>query len=79
LHLLGRTVDEALPEIDRYLDRALREGWPSVRLIHGHGTGRLRRAVREHLRRHPVGRRFRPGGEGEGGDGATVVILGDDG
>ena len=75
LPLLGRTVEEALPEVDRYLDRAALAGWSEVRLIHGHGTGRLRTAIRRHLRGHPLAASFRPGGPGEGGDGATVVQL----
>ncbi len=75
LHLLGMTVDEAIREIDRYLDRASREGLTEVRLIHGHGTGRLRAAVRSHVKGHPLAVSFRPGGPGEGGDGATVVQL----
>jgi DNA mismatch repair protein MutS2 len=75
LHLLGRTVDEAIDEIDRYLDRAVRTGWTEIRIIHGHGTGRLRNAVRAHLRTHPLASSHRAGGAGEGGDGATVVRL----
>lgn len=75
LHLLGKTVDEALPEVDRYLDRASRAGLTEVRVIHGHGTGRLRAAVRSHLEGHPLAASYRPGGQGEGGDGATVVLL----
>jgi len=75
LHLLGQTVDEALPAVDRFLDGAARLGRTEVRVIHGHGTGRLRIAVRAHLKGHPHVAAFRPGGPGEGGDGATVVTL----
>jgi len=75
INLIGRTVVEALPEVDRFLDRAVRAGWPEVRIVHGHGTGRLRAAIRSHLRGHPLGRRHRSGGPGEGGDGATVVVF----
>jgi DNA mismatch repair protein MutS2 len=75
LHLLGRTVDEALPELDKFLDASAREGRTEVRVVHGHGTGRLRLAVRAHLARHPQVAAHRPGGAGEGGDGATVVTL----
>jgi DNA mismatch repair protein MutS2 len=46
-----------------------------VRIVHGHGTGRLREAIREHLRRHPAVASFRPGAANEGGNGATVVAL----
>jgi len=75
LHLIGRTVDEALPEVDRFLDAAMREGKMEVRIVHGHGTGRLRAAIRSHLRGHALVDGFRAGGSGEGGDGATVVAL----
>jgi len=75
LHLLGQTVDEALPALDRFLDASARLGRAEVRVVHGHGTGRLRIAVRAHLKGHPQVVAFRPGGPGEGGDGATVVSL----
>lgn len=75
LHLLGRRVEEALEEIDVYLDRALLSSSPDVRIVHGHGTGRLKKAVRRHLDRHPAVASWRPGGDREGGDGATVVTL----
>lgn len=75
LHLLGQTVDDALPLLDRFLDASVRAGRTEVRVVHGHGTGRLRVAVRAHLKRHPQVGSFRPGGDGEGGDGATVVTL----
>lgn len=75
LHLIGRRVEPALGELDDYLDQALLSGRPEVRIVHGHGSGRLRQAVREHLRGHPAVAGQRPGGEREGGDGATVVTL----
>ncbi len=75
LNLIGQHVEDALEESDRFLDRALLEGKSAVRIIHGFGTGRLRTAIREHLRRHPAVKSFRPGAENEGGDGATVAIL----
>ena len=75
LHLLGKTVDEALPEVDRFLDACTREGRNEARIVHGHGTGRLRTAIRRHLRGHPLVGAFRAGGVGEGGDGATVVTI----
>jgi len=77
LMLLGLTVDEALAAVDARLDRALREGESELRLVHGHGTGRLRDAVRAHLRRHPAIAAARPGAPREGGNGATVVTLRD--
>jgi len=75
LHLLGRSVEEALPEVDRFLNGAVLAGRDEVRVIHGHGTGRLRAGIRTYLRTHPLVVSLRPGGPGEGGDGATVVAL----
>ena len=75
LNLIGQRVDDALEESDKFLDRALLEGKQAVRIIHGFGTGVLRKAVREHLRKHPAVKSWRPGGENEGGDGATVAVL----
>src|SRR5205814_2501198 len=75
LNLIGQRVDDALDESDKFLDRALLEGKQAVRIIHGFGTGALRKAVREHLRTHPAVKSWRPGNENEGGDGATVAVL----
>jgi len=75
LHLIGWRVEAALEELDSYLDRALLSPYPEVRIIHGFGSGRLRRAVREHLRDHPAVSGSRPGRGNEGGDGATVVTM----
>jgi DNA mismatch repair protein MutS2 len=78
LNLIGQRVDDALDASDRFLDRALLEGKQAVRIIHGFGTGALRKAIRDHLRKHPAVRSWRPGGENEGGDGATVAVLDED-
>ena len=75
LNLIGQRVDDALEESDRFLDRALLEGKPAVRIIHGFGTGTLRKAIRDHLRRHPAVKSWRPGADNEGGDGATIAVL----
>ncbi|HET7434520.1 MAG TPA: endonuclease MutS2 [Thermoanaerobaculia bacterium] len=77
LNLIGQRVDDALEESDRFLDRALLEGKQAVRIIHGFGTGTLRKAVRDYLRKHPAVKSWRPGDDNEGGDGATVAVLGD--
>ena len=61
--------------MDKFLDASARTGRTEVRIVHGHGTGRLRLAVRAHLKGHPLVGAFRPGAGGEGGDGATVVTL----
>jgi DNA mismatch repair protein MutS2 len=75
IKLLGQRVEPALRELDAYLDQALLSPLEEVRVIHGHGTGRLRDAVRRHLRQHPAVAAQRPGNPDEGGDGATVVRL----
>jgi DNA mismatch repair protein MutS2 len=75
LNLVGFRVEDAIEEADRFIDKALLAGRKAVRLIHGFGTGTLRRALREHLRQHPGVRAQRPGGEREGGDGATIATL----
>ncbi|MGQ9501323.1 MAG: endonuclease MutS2 [Anaerolineae bacterium] len=75
LDLRGCTSEEALVRLERYLDEAYRANMPWVRIIHGKGTGVLRQAVREALQAHPLVASFRPGEEGEGGDGATVIYL----
>jgi DNA mismatch repair protein MutS2 len=73
LDLRGATVQEALEVLDRYLDDASLAGLDQATIIHGMGTGALRDAVREHAGAHPLVKSWRPGGRGEGGDGATIV------
>lgn len=75
LHLRRLTVDEALIRLDRYLNDAFIAGLPTVRVIHGKGTGTLRQAVREELKTHPLVNSFRPAELEEGGNGATIVEL----
>jgi DNA mismatch repair protein MutS2 len=75
LNLIGQTTDDARDRVDRFLDEAFLEGHTHVRIIHGHGTGALRRAVAELLRHHPHVARFELAPENQGGAGATVVEL----
>jgi dsDNA-specific endonuclease/ATPase MutS2 len=75
LDVRGQRADEALTELEAFLDRTALEGADTVFVIHGHGTGALRKAVREFLATSPYVERFRPGGAGEGGDGVSVVSL----
>ena len=75
LKLIGKTTDEARDELDKFLDEAYLHGYAHVRVIHGHGTGALRRAVAELLQRHPHVARFDLAPENQGGAGATVVEL----
>jgi DNA mismatch repair protein MutS2 len=75
LKLIGRTTDEAREELDKFLDEAYLHGYAHVRVIHGHGTGALRRAVAELLRQHPHVASFDLAPDNQGGAGATVVEL----
>lgn len=73
--LRGLTVEEALDQLSRHLDRAFRGDLSKVSFIHGLGTGKLRNALREYLSRAPYPLSFRPGHREEGGDGVTVVEI----
>ena len=75
INLIGKTVDSAVEQLDRYLDRAIVGGGSRLRVIHGHGTGRLRAALRDYLRTHPAVEKATSAGRTEGGDGATIVTL----
>jgi DNA mismatch repair protein MutS2 len=75
LDVRGHTVDEAIADVDKYLDDACLAGLRRVRIIHGKGTGALKQAVREFLREHPHVDTALPGGLSEGGDGVTVVSM----
>ena len=69
---MGMTVDEALPTVEQYIDRACRQGMSQVRLVHGIGRGRLRDAIAEALRHHPLVSRFHVS---ESGGKITIVEL----
>ena len=73
INLLGKTVDEALSELDKYLDDAYLSHAPSVRVVHGKGTGALRQAVQKHLKRVSYVKSFHLGEYGEGDAGVTIV------
>lgn len=75
INVIGLTVEEALNEIDHYLDDCIRARLPFVRLIHGHGTGALRSAIHNYLKNHHYVESYRLGQQGEGGVGATVVVF----
>jgi len=75
LDLRGRTLEEALPEVERFLDEAVLANLHQVRLIHGKGTGALRSGIQDYLRGHKHVRDFRLGEIGEGGSGVTVAEL----
>jgi DNA mismatch repair protein MutS2 len=75
INIIGRTTDEARDLLEKYLDDAFLAGLTAVRIIHGKGTGALRRAVEEVLSAHPLVAEHRPGAPAEGGAGATVATL----
>ena len=75
LDLRGYNVEDGIREIEQFLDDALLAGLNSVSIIHGHGTGMLRKGVHEYLRQHRNVKSFRLGGQGEGGVGATIAEL----
>ena len=75
LDLRGQTVEEALMEVDAFLDRASRMNLPQVTIIHGKGTGALRTAVQQHLRRCAQVKSYRLGTYGEGESGVTIAEL----
>lgn len=75
LDMRGMYVDDALPEVDAFLDRLSLAQAPHAFLIHGHGTGALKTAVRRHLRVSPYAKRFFPAPREQGGEGATIVLL----
>ena len=77
LNVIGCTVDEALSRTERHLDRALLHERREVRVIHGHGTGALRRSIAGFLETHPQVARFAPAQREQGGEGVTVVELKD--
>jgi len=73
INLIGKTVDEAIPELDKYLDDAYLAHLPKVTIIHGRGTGALKNAIHSHLKKLSYVKSFRVGGFGEGDHGVTIV------
>ena len=70
-------MDEALDRLDKFLDQSTVSDIREVRIIHGYGTGQLRRAVANYLKARPLVERFAPAPENQGGGGATIVHLKD--
>ncbi len=77
LHLVGLRVEEAIPILDKAIDRAILDGCSKIKVVHGHGTGRLREAVQEFLREHSVVKGFHSEKQTGGVGGVTVVELKD--
>jgi DNA mismatch repair protein MutS2 len=75
LNVIGQTTDEAVDAVDKFLDEAFLNSLSEIRIIHGHGTGALRRAIGELLKDHPHVERFSSAPSEQGGAGATVVEL----
>jgi len=73
--LIGLSVEEALEEVEKVLNKAFLEGFQRVHLIHGHGTGKLRESVRDYLKKHPLVKDFKFADPEEGGTGVTIVYL----
>lgn len=74
-NVIGLRVEEALPVVEKYIDDCVLRNLKSVRIVHGHGTGALRKAIWAKLNHHTSIEELRLGGQGEGGGGATVVTL----
>jgi DNA mismatch repair protein MutS2 len=77
LNLIGSTVDEALTRLEKFLDESTVTDLRELRIVHGHGTGQLRRAVAELLENHPLVERFETAPQNQGGGGATIAYLKD--
>jgi DNA mismatch repair protein MutS2 len=77
LNLIGNNVDEALVRLERFLDESLITEAKTLRIVHGYGTGQLRRAVGEFLKTHPLVASYGPAPDNQGAGGATVVELKD--
>lgn len=73
IDLHGARAEEAVSRIDKFIDQAIAAGLDSVRIVHGQGSGALRRAIHEHLRLHPIIRAFRFGAPNEGGGSVTIA------
>ncbi|WP_349945001.1 endonuclease MutS2 [Lacrimispora sp. BS-2] len=75
INLIGMTTDEAIPQLDKYLDDAYLAHLPQVRVVHGRGTGALKNAVHKHLKKLKYVKEFRLGAFGEGDSGVTIVTF----
>ncbi len=75
INVLGMTVEEAIYEVDNFIDRAVMDNLEEIKVIHGVGTGKLRSAIAQHLKRHKNVRSFRLGKYGEGETGVTIITL----
>jgi DNA mismatch repair protein MutS2 len=77
LNVVGNTVDEALSRLEKFLDEVMVSDIRELRIVHGYGTGQLRRAIQAFLKEHPLVARFDQAPQNQGGGGATIVELKD--
>jgi DNA mismatch repair protein MutS2 len=77
LNVIGATVDEAITRLEKFLDQSMLSDARELRVVHGHGTGQLRRGIAAFLKDHPLVERFELAPENQGGGGATIVYLKD--
>jgi DNA mismatch repair protein MutS2 len=77
LNVIGCTVDEAITRVEKFLDASALSDQQEIRIVHGHGTGKLRRGLADFLAGHPLVARFEPAPDNQGGSGATIVELKD--
>jgi len=75
LHIRGMRAEDAMSQVESFIDAAVASGHTQVVIVHGHGTGKLRNLVREYLSKSPLVSSHRPGEPNEGGNGVTVVML----
>ena len=75
VNVIGMRVDEAIPVVEKAIDNALLNGFSELEIIHGIGTGRLRKAIREYLKEHSSVKEFKSGGSQKGGHGVTIVEI----
>jgi DNA mismatch repair protein MutS2 len=75
INVIGRTVEDATREVERFVDRAFLAGLPRIRVVHGAGMGILRKALRQFLEKHPHVESIAEPPQNQGGGGATVVDL----
>ena len=75
IDLRGERVEAALNQLDQYIDQAILSNYPQVTVIHGMGTGAVRKAVQDYLKKHPQVKSYNDAPANQGGNGATIVLF----